>query len=110
MIPRNWWNLSNVDQAKQIETATLFLKDVYNILNKGIILTDNFRGALLSVTFTALNSNTAVSHQLPFAPQNYFIVGLSADMRIYDGATINNGSFVNFRCAGTTGSARIFVF
>ncbi len=110
MTPRNWWNISNIEQSKQIEAVTLFLKDTYNILNRGLIFTDNVRGAMLSVTFTALNTNTAVQHGLDFNPTNYLVAGLSADMRIYDGSILNDKTYVNFRCAGTTGSARLFVF
>lgn len=118
-VPRNWWNLTNVGASEtekekqlkmQLEAATLFLKDVYNILNKGIIPSDNLRGALFSVTFTALNTNTAIKHGLNFVPSNYFVVGLSGDMRVYDGATMNDLTFANFRVAGTTGSARLFLF
>ena len=118
-VPRNWWNIANVavnetenDEKvkKQLEAATLFLKDVYNILNKGIIPTDNMRGALLSVTFTALNSNTSIKHGLNFVPSNYFVVGTSGDMRVYDGVTLNDLTYANFRVAGTTGSARVFLF
>ncbi len=110
MIPRNWWNIENMADDKQVSATTLMLKDFYNILNKGIIPSENFRGTLLGVTFSALNTNTSVIHGLAFAPQNYFVVGISGDMRIYDGVTLSDKTFINFRCAGTTGAARIFVF
>lgn len=109
-VPRNWWNVQNIEQSKQMEAITLFNKDVYNILNKGFIPSENMRGTLLNVTFSGLNTNTQAQHGLDFVPLNYWVVGLSADIRVYDGSISNDKIFVNFRCAGTTGSARIFVF
>ncbi len=110
MTPRNWWNIQNMAEEKRIDATTLMLRDFYNILNKGFIPTDNMRGTLLTVTFTSLNTNTQAQHGLDFIPSNYYVVGLSADMRVYDGSTDNSKNFVNFRCAGTTGTARLFVF
>lgn len=110
MIPRAGYNIETVEETEQIKAISIFLKDVYSILNHGIIPSDNFRGALLTFTFTALNTDTSVAHGLDFVPQNYFVVGLSADMRVYDGTTLSTKSNITLRCAGTTGVARIIAF
>lgn len=110
MIPRAGYNIESIEKEEQINAISIFLKDTYSILNHGIIPVDNFRGALLNVTFTALNTNTTVTHGLAFPPQNYFVVGLSADMRIYDGTTLSTNTNLTLKCAGSTGVARIFAF
>jgi hypothetical protein len=109
-VPRNWWNYQNIPEDKRDESLTLFLKDVYTILNKGITPTDNFRGAAVSVTFSALNTDTYVEHGLAFVPSNYFVIGRSADIRVYDGSSSNDGKLAYFRAAGTTGTVRMFLF
>lgn len=109
--PRNYWNVQNIEDQKQKDEAlTLFLKDVYNILNKGITPSDNFRGALLEFTFTALNTNVAVKHGLNFVPRNYLLCGQDSPMIIYDGSRDNDLTYVYLRAGGTTGIARVFVF
>lgn len=110
MIPRAGYNIESVPKQDQIKAISIFLKDVYSILNHGVIPSDNFRGALLSVTFTALDTNTAIAHGLDFAPQNYFVVGLSADMRIYDGTVLSTKANLTLKCAGSLGTARVFAF
>lgn len=110
MIPRSGYNIENIDKDTQIKAISIFLKDAYSILNHGVIPTDNFRGALLSFIFSALNTDTSVPHGLDFSPQNYFVVGLSADMRIYDGSILSTRNVLTLKCAGSTGSARIFAF
>jgi len=110
MIPRPGWNIESAEDDDKERALSIQLKDYYYILNKGIIPTDNMRGSLLNVTFAALNSNVRISHGLDFAPTNYFVVGLSAPLTVYDGTIVNDKTFANFRCSGTTGAARIFVF
>lgn len=108
MIPNNWWNIQNLKETERIPTLTRMLKDFYNILNKGIVPVDNFRGAYLTCVFTATDTNTAFKHGLSFVPQNYFVVGTSVAMSIYDGNS-NDSSFVNLKST-VAGTARIFVF
>lgn len=109
MVPRNWWNVENVDEAKRWSSATLFLKDVYNILLKGITPTDNFRGALFTVEFTAADTDVQIRHGLQFVPQNYFVVGCSAAMNIYDGSESATNTYFYLR-SSAIGTARIFLF
>jgi hypothetical protein len=110
MLPRNLWNIDNVtDNEQKMSAITLFSKDVSTILNKNVAFADNIKGTLLSVTFTGANTNTQVRHGLAFTPSNYIVVGLSANMVVYDGTETNNGVYANFQ-ATATGTARIFVF
>lgn len=107
--PRNWWNAQIIDEKNRWDNLTLFFKDVYNILSKGITFTDNFRGAELTVIFSASNTETAVKHGLAFIPSNYILVGSSAAMSIYDGATSSDKTFIYLK-ASATGTARILVY
>lgn len=108
-LPRNWWNIQNIsDPAEQIAAIALCLKDLQSILNKNIAVSENLKGAIISVTFSAANTNTQARHGLSFTPSNYIVVGLSASMVIYDGNE-NTDKIVNFK-SSATGTARIFVF
>lgn len=108
-LPRNWWNIENVSDPKdKFRSIALCLKDLQSILNKNIAVSENLKGAILSVTFTATNTNTQMRHGLSFTPSNYIVVGLSASMVIYDG-NANDATFVNFK-SSALGTARIFVF
>lgn len=108
MSPRNWWNVQEVDESKRWSNLTLFLKDVYNILLKGITPLDNFRGSLLEVNFTAANTDTEIRHGLQFIPSNYFVVGMSAAMSIYDGSSPDKTFF--YLKSSAVGTARVFIF
>ena len=109
MIPRNWWNVISRSEADQAQAITLFLKDVYNILNRGILLKDNVKGALLGVTFSTANADIEIRHGLDFVPSNYIVVGTSAAMSIYDGVTSGDRSFFYLR-SSAVGTARVFIF
>ncbi len=108
MIPSNLWNIQNVKEPERIQTITRMLKDFYNILNKGIVPVDNFRGAYITCVFTDADTNTSFRHGLSFVPQNYFILGTNVPMSIYDG-NANDSSFVNLKST-VAGMARVFVF
>lgn len=109
MTPRNWWNVQNFEDDKKWPNLALFLKDIYNILVKGITPQDNFRGALLEVDFEDADTDTKIRHGLSFVPSNYFVVGLSVAMTIYDGDTANNADNIYLK-SSAIGTARIFVF
>lgn len=109
MTPRNWWNVQNFDDDKKWPNLSMYLKDVYNILVKGITPQDNFRGALLEVEFDSANTDTKIRHGLSFVPSNYFVVGLSVEMVIYDGDTDNTLEFMYLQ-SSAIGTARVFVF
>lgn len=108
-VPRNWWNIENVPKDKQISSLTLFLKDVYNILNKGLLFQDNFRGAVFSVNFSAANTDTKILHGLAFVPTRYLVLKRSANMVIYDGIQAANDKEFYLR-SSATGDVDLFLF
>jgi len=110
MIPRNWWNVISIaDEKERGQAITLFLKDIYNILNRGVLFKDNVKGALLEVTFGAADTEVEVRHGLDFVPNNYLLVGSTAALSLYDGVTENDKTFCYIR-SNATGTARVFFF
>lgn len=109
MVPRNWWNVQNFEENSRWENLTLFLKDCYNILSKGLTFQDNVRGALLEVSFTAANSNTTIRHGLSYVPSNYILVGSSVAMSLYDGTISPNNVNIVLK-SSAIGTARVFIF
>jgi hypothetical protein len=108
--PKNWWNIENAEDDESRKLAiTLFLKDVYNSLNKGLTIQDHMRGAILSVTFTALNTDTRIGHGLNFVPTNFIVVHQSANIGIYEGSSATNQAFY-LKAGVATGTARVFLF
>jgi len=109
-LPRNWWNVDNIEDPDQKMAAiTIFLKDIYSVINKNVAVSENLKGGLVTVQFTAANTDTQVRHQLAFVPQNYFVCGLSAEMVIYDATRANDNSFAYLR-SSAIGTARVFLF
>lgn len=110
MKPRNWWNVENSgdDEAKARNT-TLFLKDVYNILNGGGSLKDNFKGTLLTVTFSSANTDVAIRHGLDVVPSNYIMCGSDVATTVYDGVSSADKTFIYLR-ASVAATARLFIF
>ena len=107
--PRNWWNAENLDEEKRWEALTLFLKTSYNILNRGIIFTDNVRGNLLTIEFDGADTNKAVEHRLSYTPTSYIVFSASAAMTLYDGDFQNDKEFIYLK-SNAVGTARVFIF
>lgn len=108
MVPRNWWNVQNFSDDKKWPNLTLFLKDVYNILIKGLTFEDNVSGALLTVEFLVTNTDTQIKHGLAFVPTKYLVVNKSVSLDIYDGVQSSNQQFIYLRST-VIGTAQIFV-
>jgi hypothetical protein len=109
MIPRNNWNLVNVKEESKWETLTNFLKDVYTILNKGIVVQDNFRGALLDIEFTVANEDLAIIHGLSYTPTKYIVLNRSSAFNVYDGSSSADQKFFYLR-ASSLGTATVLIF
>lgn len=110
MKPRNWWNIENqTDTETKDKATTLFLKDAYNILSKGITLSDNVKGVLLEVEFTVANTEVKIRHGLDFVPTNYLLCGSDVALSIYDGATAADKTYFYLR-SSAAGNARVFIF
>lgn len=80
-----------------------FAKEVIGVLNAGIALNDNINGKIVSVEFTATNTEVRIDHNLNRIPSGYIQLGQSAAMTIYDGttATTNSTIFLRSNAVGT---------
>lgn len=107
--PNNWWNIQNLQDSEKWSSLSLFLKDIYNILNKGFIPSDNMRGSLKEVTFTAADTDTEVEHGLNYSPQYYLVFNRNGGFIVYSGVSVTTNRFIYLR-ATDTGTARIFIF
>lgn len=108
-VPRNWWNIENMQEDKKESSLTLFLKDIYTILSKGIVFQDNFRGVVLDVTFSLADTDTIIPHGLSYTPTKYIVLSRSANFVVYNGS--QSGDLQNFylRSSGT-GNISVFIF
>lgn len=103
---------SDIDKLKAEEVqkyVALYLDQVTNLVNGNLSFADNFNAKLLTVTFSAANTDVASIHGLGRVPSGYFLVGSTAAMSIYDGASANTSSLLYLR-SNATGTARLVVF
>jgi hypothetical protein len=103
-------DISNVGSWEDLRRyASISLKSIVDVVNGDVDLVDNCRTSLVSVTFTAANTETKVAHGLGKVPQGYITVGRSADVRVYDGASDSTSENVFVRASGA-GTVRLLVF
>ena len=88
---------------------SLFGEQVVQVLNNGLDFQSNFNCALISVTFSAANTDTAVSHGLGRVPTGYLIYSRSTAMDVYDGVTAWTSDTLYLRTS-TTGTIGVIVF
>lgn len=87
----------------------LFGEQVLQVLTNGLDFQTNFNCALISVTFTAANADTAVSHPLGRVPSGFLVYSLDGGIVVYNGATANTSTTLYVRSSGT-GTAGLIVF
>ena len=74
-------------EEQRLKQSSLFNKDVYEILSNGIVLQDNLRCSILTITFNQANVQQTIRHGLAFVPQYYVPLNKSVAMDIYNGDT-----------------------
>lgn len=89
--------------------TTLALEQIGQLLNNGLSLSDNFDAKILTITFTAANTDLATVHGLGRVPTSYIQIGQTAAMSIYDGASANTSSLIYLR-SDAAGTVRLVVF
>lgn len=87
--------------------TSLTLRDIRSFL-VGLAVLPRLWGNRVSVTFTGAGE-LAVSHGLGYSPSGYVVEGLTADIRIYDGAAPATSSTINLKSTGA-GTARLWIF
>lgn len=103
----------DVNRLESLEELRRFtaiaLTQLSQIVNNGISFADNFDSAILTVTFSAANTEQAISHGLGRVPAGYICIGSAAATTLYDGSSANTSSLLYLRATVAT-SARILVF
>lgn len=89
--------------------VTIFGDQVVSILNNGINFTDNFKGALKSVTFSTGGTDATIAHGLGRVPTGYIVCGLSANMVIYYSSTPSTDVNLILQ-SSAAGTALLFIF
>jgi hypothetical protein len=91
------------DPAEQARFISQIFEELRSLLNNGLSLSDNFGGKIMSVTFSAANTDTAVTHGLGRVATQYIPLRLSANMVIYDGAAAatSTSTYLKSSAAGT---------
>lgn len=86
-----------------------YAEEISRILTNGVDFQTNFNGKLLSITFSAANSDTALTHNLGRVPTGYLVYSKSAALIVYDGSLGSSESVIYLR-ASAPGTAGVIVF
>lgn len=82
---------TNIDQVKedeQIRFVDLALQDIVRVVNGNLDFPTNFNWRnIISVDFTAQDTEVTINHGLGRSPKGYIITGTDTATSIYDGDT-----------------------
>lgn len=87
----------------------LFCQDVIDKVNGKLDFATNFNCKVLTVKFTAANTDAAVQHNLGRVASNYILAGQTVAMQVYNGASTNTSTTLYLRSTAA-GSATVIVF
>jgi hypothetical protein len=87
----------------------LFCNDVTQTVNGNLDFSTNFNCRVVTATFGAANTDTAVSHTLGRAVAGYFPVSKSVAMDVYSGSKASTTSIIYLKSTAA-GSATLVVF
>lgn len=102
-------NISQVEEKELPKFLELFCSDVTDTVNGGLDFQTNFNCKLVSVTFSATNTDTAVAHGLGRAPAGAIRYGGSAAGQVYDGSVAPSANLIYLKCTAA-GTANLIVF
>ena len=89
-----------------------FISQVVSALNSGLTISDNFRAAIVGITFPAsANTNIQVKHTLSSTPIGYLVIQSSVSGTVYNGNSPVLGSqFVNLKSSAASMFANVLFF
>ncbi len=103
---------TDMTQVKPEELARyidLFFQEVVRTVNGKLDFATNINCKLLSMTFSAANADTTVSHGLGRVPAGYIVTSASAATSVYDGSISNTSSDLTLR-ASVAATVGLLVF
>lgn len=103
---------SDIDRVKPEDLprwTSICLENIISTVNGKLDFQTNFNQKTVSVSFSAADTDTAVSHGLGRAVTGYILVGASAAMSLYDGSSGGTDQVLYLK-SSATGSARILLY
>ena len=82
-------DISQVTPQLLPKFVDLFFQDVISVVNGGLDFSTNFNCKLISVVFSAANTNVVTPHGLGRTPTGYIIMNASAATSVYNGTGTN---------------------
>jgi hypothetical protein len=106
----NNFNYSNIEQTGDMARfLTISGGELFDTINGNLEFGQNIRTSLVTVNFTAANTQVQVTHGLGRVPQGYFFAGGNAAATIYDGTITNTDTFLYVKSSAIA-NVRILVF
>ncbi len=98
-------DMSNVKPEELAKFVDLFFQDVDRVVNGDLDFQTNFNCQILSITFSAVNTDTTLFHNLKRVPAGYIVISASAATSVYNGSMGNTSSslFLRASSAATVG-------
>lgn len=93
---------TDIDQLKPEEVqkfVDLALQDIVTQVNGELTIGENIKARLVSVTFSAANTDVQVSHTLGKIAQGYLVYSSSAATSIYNGSSGSTASAIFLRAS-----------
>ncbi len=105
--------LANFSSVKTWEELRRFssacVQDIVNQINGKVTFGDNIQGVDLSVAFPVGNTDVAVTHNLGYIPNGFFIVDIDSTGNVYrrTASTVTT-IFLRASVAGTNAKIRVY--
>lgn len=106
-VPFDISNLGAVeDLGRYVSQIT---KQLVDLVNGKISLTENADTDIISVTFNATNQDVITSHSLRRIPTGYIPINLTSAMIVYNGSLANTDALTYLR-SSAVGTAKLLLF
>lgn len=89
--------------------TNIALEQIKQMLNNGLLISDNFNAKQLNITFSVANVDQAAIHGLGRVPTGYIVIGTTTALNVYDGASTSTSQVLYLR-SSATGTARLVVY
>ena len=111
---RNKINTVQPESTFDRQLATELLSawsELAGLLNGGLILTDNFRGEVLTVSDSgAADSSNTIPHTLKRIPTGFIVVNINKGGVVYDAGTAWTVTNIYLKCTTANTTYKVFVF
>lgn len=103
-------DLANTEGLEGLRRFTAqAIKEIVDLLNGRIGLTDNCQTSLLSVVFLGATTDQGTMHSLGRIPTGYIVTSKTANIQIYNGTTTNTDTTLYLASSGA-GTISVLLF